>query len=197
MIDPLTNPAAADRITLDGEEVPLYAELTSGGERKLTVEQQQSPGYAGYRTIVKAAPPPTLVYRFHLWESKHFKAFRPWLEKFKTAMTKRRPPRVFVLGDSAVEHNEIGQVICSGVSPRIKVARGHYAYDVTFDEYKKPRPIGGVAVPEKTATDTATEAEIAAGAELRQALEGFKKAEASGEGVGAFDGLLSLFGSTP
>jgi hypothetical protein len=154
MIDPITNPTAFDRITLDGREVAVLAEATDGGDREQVVEQQQSPGFAGAYTVVKQEKLSALTYRFHCWLPAHFQALRPWLDTFK-AGRKKRPPRVYVLGDLSVEHNEIKQVICSKVSRLIKVSQGRYAYDVHFDEYRKRRPIGGVAVPGLTATDIA------------------------------------------
>jgi hypothetical protein len=160
IIDPITNPTANDRITLDGKEVPVLCERMEGGDRKQAVEQHRSPGYAGAYTVVKGEDLSAVTYRFHLWKPRHFQDFRPWLDTFKAAM-KKRPPRVFTLGDPSVAHNEIKQVIIGSMSARVTVARGRYAYDIGFHEYRKRRPIGGVAVPAKDKDDEANQARMA------------------------------------
>jgi hypothetical protein len=178
--DPISNPAAFERITLNDKEIPLFCERSEGGDREWVIEQQQSPGYAGAYTAVKNERLSSVTYRFHLWLPSHFVLFRPWLDTFRAGQ-KRRPPRTYTVNDLSIEHNEIKQLVVRRISPLVKVSPGRYAYDIGGDEYRKRRPIGGVAVPAKTEAERELEATRAEGVRLDAQYKALQAADARGE----------------
>lgn len=193
MIDPFAQPTVYDRITLDDQEIPAVRDLTGGGTRTWTIEDHQSPGYAGAYTVVRQEKLSELTYRFRAWEGPGLAALRAWIDRFRRGQ-KTRPPKVWKLGDPLVEHNEIRSVVVEEISALIPVQRGLYAYEIKFHEYRRRRPIGGVAVPAKTATDADIEQQEAINRSLQSQLSALEKQAASGEGVGVFSGISSLFG---
>lgn len=182
MSNPIDHPELYDYITLDDEKIPILVKRPSGFDREIVVEQQQSPGYAGAYTVVKQEKLIAGTYRFMCWLPDHFATMKTWIDRFR-AGNKKRPPRVYRIGDAAVAHNELKQIVVSNISPLIEVSHSPimYAYDIKIDEYRKRRPIGGVVAPAKTETDRQIELVSAQNAALQSQLDALSKAQATGQ----------------
>lgn len=188
MSNPIDNPEAYDRIALDDDEIQLPCECIAGGDRERKIEQQQSPGFAGWYTVRKGEEPSDLAYRFFMWKVPrgddpvdHFEIGRSLVASLRAA-DKQKIPKVYKITDLSVTHNEIKQVTLHKISRLIKVRVGLYAYEIGFKEYRKKRPMGGVAVPAKTSTDLEIERQQAEAERLDAELEALKKAAAEDGG---------------
>jgi hypothetical protein len=179
--NPIDQPWLYDYITLDDEKIAVLVKRTGGFDREQVVEQQQSPGYAGAYTVVKQEKLIEGTYRFMCWEPAHFTTMGALIARFNAGKQKR-PPRVYRLGDPAVAHNQLKQIVIGKISPLIEVSHSPimYAYDIGVYEYRKRKPIGGVAVPEKTATDKQIELVAAQNAALQGQLDALAKAQSTG-----------------
>jgi len=194
MSNPIDQPWLYDYITIDDEKVPVLVKHASGFDREVVVEQQQSPGYAGAYTVVKQEKLMEGTFRFMCWLPAHFATMDALIARFNAGKLKR-PPRVYRIGDAAVAHNQLKQIVIGKISPLIEVSHSPimYAYDIGVFEYRKRRPIGGVAVPEKTADDTKIELQEATNKAGAEALASMEKARAGPEGA-ASEGLLMFLG---
>lgn len=180
MTNPLNTPKAFDYIMLDGVKSPGYCERTDGGERSITIEDQQSPGFAGAYVVVKGEKISTITYRFHIWTIDQWKEWGRF-EAMLKAGSKKRPPRVYQLVDLFLRGTEVKQVVLETMSRHTQVKIGHHAIDVKFHEYRKKKPIGGVAIPPPNEDDRLIDTLSAKNADLEKKLEAMlKQAEKEG-----------------
>lgn len=160
MTNPLKNPKAYNAITLDGEVSPGLCERKSGGNRKQKVDIQMAPGFAGWFTLFKGWEVSRVTYQFILWRDEHFDAWKKFHAMLKAGADKR-PPRVYKLVDLNVNPNGITKVAVEELGARERIAPTKWAHEVTFLEFKKKKPTGGLPKEPKTQNQKDFEAKVA------------------------------------
>lgn len=143
---PLEQPFAYDTITLDQQLVALACIIKSGGEREMDFQIQQAPGFGGAFTVMRLEQISAVEYEFHMWLPVHFLAW-DGLVAMLNAGRKKRPPRVYKLGDLRLAGTEITDIACVGIGPQFIVSPGKWGRVVKFTEYRKRRPVGGPLRP--------------------------------------------------
>ena len=143
---PLEQPYVYDTITLDQQLVALACIIKGGGGRTVEFQNQQAPGFGGAFTVMRMEQISTVDYEFHMWLPVHFQAWDR-LVAMLNAGRKKRPPRVYKLGDLRLAGTEITDIACVGIGPQFIVTPGKWGRVVKFTEYRKRRPIGGPLAP--------------------------------------------------
>lgn len=141
---PFETPAAFDTYQLDGSiSPPGRADLKGGGNRKTKVEQKQTKGSKGGYTVVQGDELSGVQYEVVVWAPEHFTLLQAHLTTLNDGR-KKKPPRVYKLIDPRLEHNAIREVIVEDIGPLMRQGPGKWSVTVSFAEYAKPAPSGGV-----------------------------------------------------
>lgn len=182
MTNPIENPTIYDKIVLGGITSPGLCEITSGGDREMTVNIQGQPGFMGKVAVYTGEELMEITYRFTMWTKKSFDkwkdVFLPMLNRARKAKPR---PEVLTLEDARLQGLGINAVTVKGISKQITLGPGKFAYEVKLLEWRKPVPIprlppnAAVQGQVKSELDKANEAKAIADADLAKAEAGFNR----------------------
>lgn len=142
MTNPIENPTIYDKIILGGITSPGLCEITSGGDREMTVNIQGQPGYQGKVAVYTGEELMSITYRFTIWTKKSFDkwkdVFLPMLDRARKAKPR---PEVLTLEDARLQGLGVNAVTVKKISKQITLGPGKFAYEVEVLEWKEPIPI--------------------------------------------------------
>lgn len=139
-------PTAYDFFTLDGERSPGIAIITSGGNRKEKIQDQQQPLTTGANTVVQGSENSVITYQLQLWEIGHLQTWRRWESMFLAGRKQRPNPRVYTIVDLNVSW--LTKVIYEDMTPqKPEKPGGPWTRTLVLHEYNRVKPYGGPIVP--------------------------------------------------
>lgn len=175
---PIENPSAWNSITIDGIDTPGICEL-SGGVRKTKIDEQVSPMQSGSFSVTRGLELVSVNYKVRVWTTEQFNELQALANRLARAQ-ESRPPRQLRLVDLALAHLQMKGAEVAWVGPIENPKPGTWTLGFGFKEWKKRRPIGGVARP-KDDIDRAIEAQEQQNADLRAQIAAHNTARARGQ----------------
>ena len=157
-------PSSHDVFRLDGDVCPGFSVITSGGNHKIKIQDQQQPLTTGANTIVQGVENAVITYQIWMWEDVDL---RKWTDKWEPmflAGSKRRPnPQVYNLIDLRCAW--LTRVIYEDMQPeKNERPGGPWTRTLVLHEYNRVKPYGGPIVPgfldKQLAAQTATNAAL-------------------------------------
>ncbi|XXX73877.1 hypothetical protein WMF30_40145 [Sorangium sp. So ce134] len=140
---PIENPSAWNSITIDGIDTPGICEL-SGGVRRTKIDQQVSPMQAGSFSVTRGLELVQVDYKVRVWTTEQFNELQALAARLAAAQ-ESRPPRQLRLVDIAVAHLKMKGAEVAWLGPIENPKPGRWTLGFGFLEWKKRKPIGGVA----------------------------------------------------
>ncbi|WP_437948647.1 hypothetical protein WME98_49980 [Sorangium sp. So ce296] len=174
---PIDNPAAWDSITIDGIDTPGTCAL-SGGVRRTKIDQQVSPMQSGSFSVTRGLELVSVDYKVRVWTTEQFNELQTLAARLAAAQ-ESRPPRQLRLVDIAVAHLKMNGAEVAWLGPIENPKPGTWTLGFGFLQWKKRKPIGGVARP-KDDLDRENEAKEQRNAGVRAQLEAHNVARARG-----------------
>lgn len=159
----IEQPRDFDVFYLDADKCPGRAIITSGGERRDKIQDQQQPLTAGANTVVQYAENAVLTYQIYMWELAQLQKWQTWEAMFLTGRKRKPNPRVYGLTDLNVSW--ITRVIFESMAPqKNEKPGGPWTRTLVLHEYNRVKPYGGPIVPgfldKQLAAQTATNAAL-------------------------------------
>jgi hypothetical protein len=178
MVDsPIDNPTAWDSITIDGVDTPGHCTL-SGGVRKTKIDQQVSPMQSGSFSVTRGLELVSVDYKIRVWTTEQFNALQALAAQLAKAQ-ETRPPRQLRLVDIAVAHLKMKGAEVAWLGAIENPKPGTWTLGFGLLEWKKRKPIGGVARP-KDEIDLAIQAQEAQNAGLQRQIDAHNVARSRG-----------------
>lgn len=142
----LESPQSYDYFTLNGERSPGIAKITSGGGRKVVIEDQGQFLTFGKNSVVRNRENAVLTYSFKLWLPGHFDTKRRWQAMFEAGSNKVNPTP-YAFQDLNV-NPAITKVIFEDENPQQPDAPGGpWQWVIVLHEYKRIKKAGGPVIP--------------------------------------------------
>jgi hypothetical protein len=142
---PFEIPEAWDSITVDGIDTPGHCVL-GGGDRKTKIDQQVSPMQSGSFSVTRGLELVSVDYEIRTWTTEQFNELKALADRLARAQ-EVRPPRQLRLTDIAVAHLRMKGAEVAWVGALKTPKTGHATFGFGLLEWKKRKPIGGVARP--------------------------------------------------
>lgn len=141
----LEAPQTRDYFMLNGERSPGIAKITSGGGRKVVIEDQGQPLTFGKNSVVRGRANMVITYGFKLWLPAHFAQKLRWQAMFETGSNTLNPvPYKFV----DLEIPNVSKVIYEDEDPQKPASPGGpWDWTVTLHEYRRVKRAGGPIIP--------------------------------------------------
>jgi hypothetical protein len=175
---PIDNPSAYNAISLDGVDTPGICTLGSGGVRKTKIDQQVAPMQSGSFSVTRGVELVSADYDVRVWTNEQYIELQA-LAALLVAAQDSRPPRQLRLVDLAVAHLKMKGAEVAWVGPIKNPKPGTWTLSFGLLEWKKRKPIGGVARP-KDGLDRENEAREQRNAGVRAQLEAHDIARSRG-----------------
>jgi hypothetical protein len=143
---PIDNPSAYNAVSIDGVDTPGICTIGSGGVRKTKIDEQISPMQAGSFSVTRGLELVNVDYDIRVWTNEQYRELQALAGRLAAAQ-EARPPRQLRLVDLAVAHLRMKGAEIAWVGPIKMPKTGTWTFSFGFKEWKKRKPIGGVARP--------------------------------------------------